>query len=237
MTDLVNVTAENQAQQQETVNQNADKLVPQEKVNDLIGVGYNKGYNKGYQKALEELQNQQGNQAAAQPQTSMGGISQQPDIEKIVSTQLEKTLQEREKQMMDKAQQEHANRILQDVSNKVADARTRYSDYDKVVGQYDWKTMPEILLAVSAADNGGDVMYDLANNPAKMGAMLAIAQRSPQSAAAQIRNISDSIKQNQQAVAQKDNLPPEPLDQISPSNVGLDNGKRSLRDLKKIYRT
>jgi hypothetical protein len=209
----------------------SEKLVPQQKVNDLIGVGYQKGYSK----ALEDFQKQHA--ANSQPMPA-NNLAQNPnDIQKVVSDAVQQKLEEHKQSVIKEQQNQHATQIMNDIVSRTNEAKSRYKDFDNVVGQVDWNAFPEVLLAAHGVANTGDVMYELAKNQMKLGGISKLAEKSPQMAMAQMRELSNSIQNNQQATAQKGDIPPEPLSQVNPSNVGMDSGAKSVRDLKKIYRT
>ncbi|NIV16247.1 MAG: hypothetical protein GWN62_34825, partial [Aliifodinibius sp.] len=63
---------------------------------------------------------------------------------------------------------------LSELTAKVTDAQGRYNDYDDVTSKVDFSQIPEILEYANHADNAGDVLYDLAKNPAKIATLRSL---------------------------------------------------------------
>ena len=93
-------------------------------------------------------------------------------------------------------------------------------------------TIPEVVQLANTVDNTADVMYELGKNPHKVASLLTLTRYgNVKLAYAETKKLSDSIKQNQNALQQP--VPPEPLSQLKPSNVGTDNGVLTVRELRK----
>lgn len=223
----------------------AEKLVPQSTVNGLI----NKGFHQGYTKAKAELAQQQQQvpqqmqqqmpqqQAQVAQQASMGGVNQ-TDLHKLVAehaaAEFTKHRDAYIKEQQQAMQNAEAQRQLTQLKGKVDDAQKRYPDFDEVTSQVDFShpDVQRVLHYANTVDNAGDVLYDLAKNPSKIATLLALP---PQLATQEVRKLSGSIVQNQQALASP--KPNEPLSQTRPSNVGVDTGApKTVADYKKIYR-
>jgi hypothetical protein len=96
----------------------------------------------------------------------------------------------------------------------------------------DLSTIPQIVQLANTVENTDDVMYELASNPNKLVTLLNLTNfGNGRLAYLETKKLSDSIKQNQTALQQP--VPPEPLSQLKPSNVGTDNGALSIRELRK----
>lgn len=206
--------------------QPAEKMVPQSKVNELIGTGYH----KGYQKALAELT--QTSQAPQAPAVGMGGMSSD-DIRKAVAEEMHKHLQSQQEQTLKAQQEAEGKRIMQEIHGKVTEASSRIPDFEDVTSKVDWREIPEVLhYANQPGIATGDVIYDLAKNPSKIATLRSLP---PTLAVNELRKLSNSIQTNMAAT--QTNAPPEPLGQIKPSNVGVGNGgKPTVRDYKRIFR-
>lgn len=226
--------AENDVSQMEQVQATApvtsesEKILKQSEVNELIGkvkhTERQKGYEEGYQKALSSLGNMQD---APKPQAA-------PNIEELVKAQIDKMKSEDMAQQAEMQRQQHWNGVLTQLKPKVDDAAKKYNDYDTVTSNIDFiKHAPEVLAFANTVDNAGDVLYDLAKNPLKLAQIQAA--RSPEIAVAAIKQISDSIKMNEQAQSSNSRAR-EPLSQIRPSPVGTGQGQMSIRDFKAKYR-
>lgn len=200
----------------------SEQLLPQSKVNELVG----KAKAEAYEKAKREAQATQ----QSQPQ-QMGGIAQVPAEE--LDRLIEQRLQEREQKTQSL---QVANNFLQ----KLSQGEEKYNDFKEVMGSFNLhefaRTAPAVFHLVNSADNTADIMYELANNPKKIADLQYTAMMNPMAAQREIKALSESIKVNEAAKKQK--APQEPLSQIKPSSVGVDNGSMTVRDFKRdpLYR-
>lgn len=201
-----------------------ENLLPQHQVNALVGSAKQKGYEKGYREALNSVQ-------PPQQQTSNGV---DPDTARKIAEETFAKQQQELQQKMIAAQQTHqAEQTLQQLGAKVNEAKTRLPDFDQVVDFKQFIPAPEVLHYANGVDNSADVIYDLAKNPGKLAQIVALHRTGMRDMANMaVRQLSDSIKQNQNAAQQVKT--PEPLNQMKPSNIGLGNGsgKESVSDLR-----
>ena len=231
-TQAVDVSSQNQTSSPMSVSSNPvsapvqpqEKLLKQSEVNDLVGRVKHESYEKGKSEALASWQTQQSS-PVQQPQQNMGGMPQ------LTPEQMDARIDQR---LQQKQQEQWLQNVQQQLNQKIDEAKTRYSDFDEVTRQVDFRTMPEIPVLANEMDNSMDVMYDLAKNPAKLGTILTLAQRDANAARAYMKSLSESIKQNQTAINQANQSKVnEPLSQVKPSNVGMDNGSNTIRDLRR----
>jgi len=230
-----------------------EKMVPQTKVNDLIGAKKKEFFQQGYNQALKELNTnmqaqgnfsqpmqQPANFAQQTPQftqpTSVGGMQQQSpeDLEKIFSKVFDDKQKALQEQNMKAYHQQEANRIVNELETKKNDARKDIPDFDNVVNRVDWTQIPEVIPYLNTVDNAGHVMYDLANNFGKLNKLVtSVRSNSPQFITmGEVRDLSNSIRGNQAANTKKANTPPEPIDQITGSGNTSDSGQMNIDDLR-----
>jgi hypothetical protein len=165
---------------------------------------------------------------------SMGGI-QQANPDEIYGHIREKLLQELQ-QEQETAQQAAYQKEMEQVANnymsKMHQGKTLYEDFDKVLADFDPRSFPQVVYLASQLENTPAVMYELAKNPQKLANIDYLAQRDHKLAKAQLNRLAESIKNNEQAVADNISTNP-PLSRLKPSTTaGADNGNMSLRDLK-----
>jgi hypothetical protein len=244
--------------------QQPEKLLPQHEVNSLIGAAKQKGLEKGYQQAQAEFQAaqqhamqqqysqppqqqpgqqpqnmmpQQGQNPAMSPQQQPAGgqpINDADRLRQIAAEEFAKQQQQMHQNAIAYAQQQHDLRTGNELAAKIAEAKTRYPDFDKVVSLDDFAKMPDILRLANTVDNAGDVFYEMAKNPSKVSSLRGLPQDS-QLAVNEVKRLSDSIKQNQLAASQPQTS--EPLNQVKPSNVGVDSGApKTVSDMRKALR-
>ena len=129
-------------------------------------------------------------------------------------------------------QAQHNNMVTQ-LAAKIQDAQARHPDFDEVTSRYDFTQHPELLMAANAHTNAGDILYNLAKNPSKLGQIVS-TKHDAGLTNMQLAELAQGLQQNQDGTSQK--LPQEPLSQATSSNVGADNGKMSMSDLKRKFR-
>jgi hypothetical protein len=110
--------------------------------------------------------------------------------------------------------------------------KDRYSDFDEVMTDFEPTAFPQVALLAAHLENTPDVMYELAKNPNKLVQINTLAERSPKMAERMLKELSDSIIKNQEAV-ENTVLPKAPLSRLkSSTTVGADTGKMTVRDFK-----
>ncbi|MGB1309585.1 MAG: hypothetical protein ACPG47_00160 [Leucothrix sp.] len=214
-----------------------EPTLAQSEVNKLVGSAKQKGYQKGYEKALNEYQSQQP-ETASIPQASPQAVTSQEEIQKLVDERLAESARLQKETQERTYYESEATRVLNELAAKTNEVKANYSDFDDKLAQVGYfEKTPELLHYANTVDNSGDVLYDLAANPAKMATFKQLSDINPQLAVIEMKRLSDSIKQNKQAQSQK--MPPDPLRPVKSSNVGTDNGDTSsysVGDWKKILR-
>jgi hypothetical protein len=183
----------------------------QEAFNKAVPAIKQKSYDKGYQDAESQLKQ------------SGDWISKQ---------EVHKMLDEREAKAV--AAQEEARQNTYnaqwkaDYDAKLADAKTRYEDYDNVVDERFVKTAPQVVVLAQMFPNAGDMLYELAKpeNRSELSNLLTLAKAEDISYAHErLSELSESIKNNQQSASLKSKLPPKPFARVTPSELNLNSGK------------
>ena len=134
------------------------------------------------------------------------------------------------------AQQEQAQRVVNQFASKMQLGMQKYSDFEEKVTKLNILNLPPALIdLVTSLDNTADVVYELAKHTSKFSSVLNLCNTSVPLAYDELTRLSDSIKKNHDAVQQStQGKPNEPLDQAKRSNIGTDNGKKlSVSELRK----
>lgn len=195
-----------------------EPLVPQHKVNELISEALQRGREKG----------------AREASANTNPSANHDDYRRIAQEEFAKA----QAQLAQQVQKQHEEKIgrdaLDQITKKMSDAATRYPDYDDKVRALKLETMPDVLWYANTVENGGDVLHDLAENPAKIGMIRSLP---PHLAQMEIKKLSDSIKLNQNAKTNT-NLPNEPFHQIKSTGSGVDKrpSDRSPAEWAKHYK-
>lgn len=215
-------------QNQELLSTNTEPLaLTQSEANNIAGTarlkGEKRGYEKGYNEALASLQSQN-NQSASLTEQKAREIAEQTIADKI------KAFEENSRR---EAATQYGHKVLTELGAKINQDKQSIPDFDNVVNLASFQNAPEILHLVNMVDNSGHVLYDLKKNPQNLVTIAsAVRNGFPDDAMTLVRQLSDSIKANQNAINQPKS--PEPLSQIKPSNIGLDNGSgKTVAELRK----
>lgn len=120
------------------------------------------------------------------------------------------------------------------ILTKLADGTSKYKDFEQVTADLGDVVNIGTARLFSDIDNLEDVIYNLGKDPLKAGQvkMLAMDRDNPNRARLELKKYSDSIKANQAAKSQP--ILKEPLSQITPSITPMDNGSKSISDLRKL---
>lgn len=203
----------------------AEKMVPQSKVNELVG----RAKAEAAERARAEYS---APQYGANTTPSMSGMQQTPtDIERMVAEGIEKHTQQLQQQAYQEKQEKEATDVVESFVSKIATAKEKYPDFEDKVAKLDLTKMPFLVPLANHMENTVDVMYELANNPLKAHSLHEFARGNPQGAMAAMQQLSASLKQNANALAAP--RANQPLSQIQPSPTGTDNGVRTVSDLRK----
>lgn len=228
---------------EEPVDSSADVAVTEDQapvynkkqVSDVVRREQQKAYEKGKREALMQIQEEQNGQQAQPEQTqapsSLGGMAQMsPDaIKQMIADQAPQLLQEHMQQMQN-------TQTVDSFVQKMQAAEERHPGLEAKLNDLDWETLTPLVQMANSMENTGDIMAELLENPGKMGNLIGLMHMQPKLAAKSMHDLSNSIKENQQAVAEN-KTSKEPLGQIKSSNgAGLDSGKLTMKDFKRIYR-
>lgn len=230
MTEQVNVSSNESATQnqnvasappgQAPVSAATQKVYTDDDVNRIVGEKKQKAYEQGKQEALAELQKQQNiNSTATQAQSN---VNQQAGL-----------TPEQEQRLVEQAYQRIQNdQLVHQFALKLQTGQQKYSDFEKVVTPLQLQTISPVARLANMFDNTADIIYDLGKNPAKVSNLMVLATINPNLAAQEMQRLSESIKENQQALANQQQVR-EPLSQPKSSNVGVDGGPRTIAEMRR----
>lgn len=214
----------------------AEKMLPVSRVEELV----KKAKLKGRDSMQAELDALKAENAQLKNGGSMGGMAVSAPVDpESIKQQVLKDLQEQ----MQQANQQRAQEELEKEANRIADAykakmstgKDAYEDFDTVMADFNPAAFPNLVYLANQVDNTPAVMYELMKNPSKWATLAVLSERDPNAAQSMISKISASIKANEQAKAEE-KTPPAPLGRMSSSTTGQDNGKKTVRDFKSMFR-
>lgn len=218
-----------------------ERTFTQAELNEIVGKRAIAAREKGRQEGRQEV-TQQYSQApqAESHQSSMGGVRQPEygNIEDLIARRTQETVA--------KALPEHLNQerariqtgaILDQFNNKLANGFEKYKDngFSEKWAQ-DIKPVleqsPNLVMLLASTDNMHDVLNDFAENPYKIAQLKSMAEDPATRHLAQkeLNKLVSTLKQNEAAASRK--VPNPPLDRLSPSNAGKDNGVPTVKDMR-----
>jgi len=211
----------------------AEKMIPQSQVNKIVGARLMEAREKAdreLQMENERLKSQL--EASKNQASSMGGMQQMSpeQIRQMIAEQTQRQLQEQRDAQLEQLRLEHSQRVASEFVNKMESGKHKYDDFDKVVGEVDFRQVPEIVALTHNLDNAPDVVYELMKHPQKVAQVLTLANKSEVLAQRAIKEIADSIKINDAAKNAKSVN--EPVGQINPSAIGTDDGSMTTSDFR-----
>lgn len=225
-----------------------EKMLPASYVSKLIQKAKLDGAKK-MQKQVEALEQQLNQQQGEQPQAEMqqpqaqgqmggqnvgmGGMQQQdPEaIRQMIMQQIQSELKQRQESEQHERMQREIEQVAQQYHGKMMQGKELFDDFEAVTSDFDPSAFPQLVYLANQADNTAAIIYELKKNPTKLATLATLVERSPQLARGEIGKLSQSIKTNQEAIANEPNVN-EPLDRMKPSNLGADKPIRSVRDFK-----
>ncbi len=202
----------------------AEKMLPQSEVDKLVG-------------AVRAKERQQAEAQYRQQQGGMGGM-QSPgfDEEALIqkaTARMQQQQDEQRKTLEAKQQQAEVDEIARTYLEKMSQGKEIYEDFDEVTADFNPGAYPQVTIMASQQDNLPDIMYELSKNPQKLTHLHVLAVTNPAQARKEMTKLSQSIKKNDNAIANNVKSP-APLSKLKTSaTAGQDNGKRSISDLRK----
>lgn len=204
-----------------------EKMIPASHVSKIAAREAKQAAEKARQEAWADFQRQQmkPEQQETEPASSMGGMPNIPP--EMFQEQLIQAARHLSVQMS-------ADQMAKDFESKIEAEIHSDPDFGDLYDSLNINQHPELVIWMNGMDNSAKVVKDLAQNPAKFANILMLAKSGLGSLAKnELVKLSESIKVNQAAQAQP--KVKEPLDQLSPSNVGVGNGDDlSVSDFMKM---
>lgn len=199
--------------QQQAVQQE-ERRFTQAEVNALVG----NVRKDARQSALAESQAQAPQAMSVPTQRGMDAEA----IRALVNEEKSKWVQ----QHQEEAAQQYAQKIAGEFLGKVADGKTKYSDFEQVA-DINYGAFPLAVSAINSVDNVADVVYEMGKDRTKLALLQQLAERSPQDAVRMVQSLSKSIKDNEAASSRR--KVPAPLSQLKSSTAGIDG--RGVQDM------
>lgn len=221
----------------------ANDMLHKTTVSKIVERERQKAFEKGKQEALMQLQQEQ-QQAMQQPEGApmaaqqaqqpgnLGGVQQlsQADIERLIAEKTPAAL-------MDHVNHLRQEQMINSFVQKMQAAEQRHPGLEAKLNDLEYSPgMAKVIEMANNLENTADVMKELIDNPSKLVDMINLTREQPKLAQSMIGSLSNSIKQNQEALAQEKQAQ-DPMSQLRPStSAGIDNSTMSVRDFQKMFR-
>lgn len=218
-----------------SVEESQEKMLPASRVEELV----KKAKLKGRDQMQAEMDALKAENAQLKNNGSMGGMA----VPAVDTESIKKQIMDDLRQQMQEANEQRAQDDLNKEAQKIADTykarmtsgKDAYEDFDSVMSDFNPAAFPNLVYLASQVDNTPHVMYELMKNPSKWATLAVLSERDPSAAQNMINKMSQSIKANEQAKTEEQNVP-SPLNRLSSSVTGQDNGKKTVRDFKAMFR-
>lgn len=223
-----------QAQDEPVVQQQTERMVPQSKVNEIVG----SAKREAAEKAVEAYKRQQAQESQAsqqhQEQSSYRPTSED-DLRRVAGDEIKRHFSQLEQEAQERANVEAANRIVGMFRDKIVAGRDKFEDFESVTSNVAMQYYPNVVqLLAEHVDNTADVLYHLAKNRDKLYRLESLSAHNTSDAIYEVKRLADSIKAN--AEISQNKQANAPLSQKRPSNTGTESGALSMSDLKRKYR-
>lgn len=172
---------------------------------------------------------------------NMGGMQQQPAFDKeSLMQEMAQMMQQKQDEQRDTYEKEQQKAQVDEIAKsyleKMSQGKDLYDDFEEVTQDYSPAAYPQVTIMASQYDNLPDIMYELGKNPRKLVDLHVLALTNPPQAKKEMAKLSQSIKQNEQALVNNVKSP-SPLSKLKSSAVaGQDTGKKTIKDLRKESR-
>lgn len=216
-----------------------EKMYNSRQVADVVNRERQAAIEKGKREAQAQYERELAEIRAAQAGGGMGGMKPDVDPDKLKSEiygQVMQEMQAKQQQMIEQQRQAELHQIAGEYLSKTAKGKELFSDFEQMTADINGEAFPNIIIMSSKLDNAAEVVYELGQNPMKLEAIESLALRSPKMAEQQLRKMSESIKQNQAALANNKRTNP-PISSVRPSTntqAGSDSQRLSVSDMRKL---
>lgn len=205
----------------------AEKLLTQDEVNLIVGREKAQAAEKARKQAEAEFQSKNAQSLGGMPVDKEALYGEFKD-------RFYKDLQKEQEAQSEAELQRQWQSVVNDYNTKLVAGKDSYSDFDSVMREFNHGAYNNVVYGATQLSNTADVMYELANNPAKAAQLELLGKTDPKGFNVAMKKLSDSIAANKGAQAASSIK--EPLSQMKPSVMGAESGKKTIADYKKMFR-
>lgn len=207
-----------------------DDKLDRETVSKIVARERQKAYEKAKQELMmeQEQQQQMQQQGNQQPNQSFGGMAPE-EVQRMIAEHVPQYLHNQAAEFQQK-------QFAESFVAKMQAAEAQYPGLEAKLNELDFTKPNTLALAkmANSLDGTGAIMNELLENPEKMGNLLMLMNEQPKLAQQKLASLGNSIKTNQEALANSQQAQ-DPISQIKSSvNAGVDDNNLSVKDLKKL---
>ena len=217
----------------EKVKAEEEKKLTQSEVNKIVGGVKVDAYERGRRETEAQYRTEQ--PAHEVHQKSAAENSHQDDKISLSKSELGQFIRDQSVLQAKESQDiQSANQFM----SKMSGGSQKHQDFDELMGEegLNINDLPmSFINLANSMDNTADMMYELAKNPTKFVSVLALSSTNQKLAYKEFVKLSDSVKRNEEALeTAKNSKTNEPLDQVTPSRTGTDDGElKTVSDFKR----
>ncbi len=207
----------------------AEAMVPQSKVNEIVG----RAKHEAAEKAIERYKSEQGQANAGMSADAISKLME----ERLAAIRQEEEAKRQEalnKEALER-QQEEAKAVVEKFAQKVEAGLSDYEDFESHVSGLEMRHYPNVVqLIAEHAEDAAGILYHLSQNRTKLNEIESLGDRNYKDAIYDLKKLDSSLKQNKQGrdSYRKTNAP---VISGKNSNLGAITGKLSLSELKQKY--
>ncbi len=202
-----------------------DELISKARLNEIVHERTREASQKAYERGRAEAETKR------QEHVGLGGMQQLSEekllamMENTFSKLTEKQQQEYQKQAVQKQLDDLANSFM----GKIEASKDKYPDLGDRRNEISelWRIVPYI----NETDEVAGITQHLLDNEHTVASLLVLSEASPARLRSALAKIASSIKNNETAVARP--RVNEPLGQLNPSVITMDNDSGSIEALKR----
>lgn len=141
------------------------------------------------------------------------------------------------KSMRDQQQQAQLQQVVGSFVNKIEASSERYPNLKEQLREIDFESFAPVVALATDLENTADIVAHLVSDPMKMSGLLTLLERQPKVAAKAIYDLSQSLKNNEQALAKNLDKASAPFDKLERTGgTAQSEDSLSVSDFRKLYR-
>lgn len=157
------------------------------------------------------------------------------EAQKAAAKAAQEQIQAEKEQILQSQYMAEGQRIADEFRSKIEADKERFPELKDKLGKTNLAAFPSIIHLANSMENTAAIMNELfVENPGKLASINLLAQTDPGLAVDAITKLSRSISINEKAAQSK--IANEPLSQLKPSTIGVDNGQMSVTDYRRIFK-